>query len=87
MRKWKIEEYDSDLLKGTYWAHGNLSEAEVSTTMKQLAARHLQPDEIIGANLRKRSVGRTELLAVRKSSGDLQVGLNPFLVARKVDVK
>ena len=87
MRKWKIEEYNSDQLRGTYWAPGNLSEAEVSSTLKQLAARHLQPDEIIGANLRKRSVGRTQLLHVRNSSGVLQIGQNPFLVARKVDVK
>ena len=87
MRKWKIEEYDSDELKGTYWAPGILSDAEVSSIMKQLVARHLQPDEIIGANLRQKSIGRTELLHVRNSSGVLQVGQNPFLVAKKVDVK
>jgi hypothetical protein len=87
MRKWKIEEYFSNQLRGTYWAHGNLSEAEVSIIMRQLAARHLQPDEIICANLRRRSLGRAELLHVRNSTGVLQVGQNPFLVARKVDVK
>ncbi|WP_131725440.1 hypothetical protein [Rhodobacter capsulatus] len=87
MRKWKIEEYDSDELKGTYWAPGNLSETEVSSIMKQLAARHLQPDEIICANLRQRSSERTELLHVRNSSGVLQVGQSPFLVAKKIDVK
>lgn len=87
MRKWKIEEYDSFQLKGTYWAPGNLSESEVAGIMKHLAARHLLPHESIGANLRRGSVGKTGLLEVRNSGGVLQIGQNPFLVARKVDTK
>ena len=87
MRKWKIEEYDGNTLFGTYWAPGNLSETEICNTLKQLAARHLEPSEIIRANLRQRSIGRTDLLQVRNSAGVLQVGENPFLVARKVDTQ
>ena len=87
MRKWKIEEYDGDKLLGTYWAPGNLTETEISNTLKQLAARHLEPSEIICANLRQRSIGRTDLLHVRNSAGVLQVGENPFWVARKADTR
>lgn len=82
--RWKIEEYNSDELLGAYFLPGRIRPAAVAEVLRQLAARHLCPEEIVSAHLRKGTRGRSTLLDVKTSNGILQIGENPFLVARKV---
>lgn len=82
--RWQVDEYDGRRLLGTYVVPGNLSPEELTRILRQLAARHLNPKEVIAANLRKKMRGKTDLLEVRNDNGVLQVGENPFLTARKV---
>lgn len=79
---WQIEEYDGQVLTGTYSVPGNISQREVIRLMKQLAARHLSPREIILSNLRRGMRDRATLLEVRNDNGILQVGEGHHLVAR-----
>ncbi|MCC0069630.1 MAG: hypothetical protein H6897_06840 [Rhodobacteraceae bacterium] len=83
--RWKIEEYDGHRLLGSYLVPGNLGRTGLNRILCQLAARHLNPKEVIAANLRKGMRGKTNLLEVKDDNGGLQVGENPFLTARKVD--
>lgn len=82
---WKVEEYDGHRLIGSHFVQGNLSTKELTRILRQLAARHLNPEEVISANLRRKMLGKTNLLEVRNENGVLQVGENPFLTARKVE--
>jgi hypothetical protein len=82
---WKIEEYDGLRLIGSHTVSGSLSSKEVSRILRQLAARHLNTEEIIHANLRVKMRGKTNLLEVKNDNGVLQVGENPFLTAQKVE--
>lgn len=83
--RWIIKEYDGHQLLGSYSAPGHLGRNELNRILCQLAARHLSPEEVIAANLRKGMRGRTNLLEVRDDNGVLQVGESPFLTARKVE--
>lgn len=82
---WKIEEYDGLQLIGSHTVPGNLTPKELSQILRQLAARHLNTEEIINANLRVKMRGKTNLLEVKNDNGVLQVGENPFLTAQKVE--
>lgn len=83
--KWKIEERDSGEVLGSWLLPGNLGFRAVSRVLRQLAARHLSPEEIVDSNLRKGSRGRRALLDVSDNNGILQIGENPYLVGRRVD--
>lgn len=82
---WKIEEYDGLQLIGSHTVPGNLTPKEMSQILKQLAARNLNAEEIIGANLRAKMRGKTTILEINNCNGVLQVGENPFLTAQKVE--
>lgn len=81
---WKIEEYDGLKLNYSHTVPGNLTQKEISIILKQLAARHLNDEEIINANLRSNMQGKTTILEVDNKDGTLQVGGSPFLTAKKV---
>ncbi len=50
--------------------HGSLSDAEIEILLQRLASRHLGPDEIVGASLRKSARGyRSDLEVVRNRGG------------------
>lgn len=82
---WEVKEYQGLELKETHTVPGNITKGEMSQILKQLAARHLKPAEIIAANLRVNNRGKTTILDVRDSNGVLEVGENPFLTAKKVE--
>ena len=85
MRTWRIQEYDSLQLVGTYLVPATISRPEMCQILRLLAARHLQSSEIIHASLRRRMRGRNDLLEVRRDEGVLQIGENPFFVATIVE--
>ena len=78
---WRIEGYDSIELIFERDVPGNLSESEVLAMLQRLAARHLSPDEIVSASLRRGAKNRSELLDPIGRKDSLHVGQNPYYIA------
>lgn len=70
-RHWIVTGYDgeNEIFKQTI-PEGALSEAEMTILLQRLACRHLKPDEICGASLRKNASGyRSDLEINRNREG------------------
>ena len=80
---WIIRGYDG--LEKVYERRlplGNLSEKEITSMLKRLAAQHLSEDEIVSASLRKNAKGYMALLEVSRGlNPEFSIGRNPHYIA------
>lgn len=64
---------------------GDMSESEVLEILKRLVARHLTSEEIVDSSLRRGRQNRLQLLDRIGSGLPIQVGENPYFIARRRD--
>jgi hypothetical protein len=69
-RHWIVTGYDgeNEIFKQTI-PEAALSEAEMTTLLQRLASRHLKPDEICDASLRKNTSGYRSDLEINRNLG------------------
>ena len=89
-RFWRISVFDStSQLWETRIAVGRITDAQLQNLLRALVSKHgLTEDEIVACHLRRRSIGRMELLDVRKAHHPHQTwtcGENPHAIADLVD--
>ncbi len=86
---WRIAGYNSNELEfECRIPEGTLSEAEVIVLLQRLAARHLDPDEVVSSSLRKNAKSYVGHLEITKSYGKknaLMTRGNPFYTAAVED--
>jgi hypothetical protein len=82
---WHIEGWDSTKLIFERDVPGNMSEGEIETILQRLVARHLTPDEIVDASLRKNAHNRSSLLDRIGQGRPIHFGENPYYVANRND--
>ena len=78
---WHIEGRDSTKLIFERDVPGNMSEGEIETILQRLVARHLPPDEIVDASLRKGVRDKSPLLERIGRGAPIHFGENPYYTA------
>lgn len=84
MTYWRIEGFDGTTKFCDHALQGNLSDGEVQSILRHLAARHLEVDEIIFASLRKRMRGRRsdfDLIPINGNRCGWMTAGNPYYIA------
>ena len=80
---WHIEGFDGGALIFESDMPGNMSLSEIETTLQRLVARHLSPDEIVSASLRKHAPGHSPLLERVGKGAPVCYGENPYYIASR----
>ena len=78
---WHIEGWDSTKLIFERDVPGNMYEPEIERILQRLVARHLTPDEIVDASLRKNARNWSPLLERIGRGTPIHFGQNPYYIA------
>lgn len=88
MPHWRIEGFDGAKKIFEADVTGRLGDQQIVALLQRLAARHLEPEEIIASSLPKRAAGYRGLLernADDRGRGPITVGHGTFYLARRTD--
>jgi len=85
MTRWIVTKHEGGLEADEWELPGELREAEVEEIVRRLVCRSLSEDEIIHASLPEDHSGRYVLLDRSDEPTMIQIGRNPYFIARLVD--
>lgn len=85
MAKWILAKHEGSIETAQWELPGEMQEAEVEEIVRRLVCRNLDEDQIISSSLSQDDAKRYVLLDRVEDPTIIQMGENPFYIARLVD--